>query len=199
MSKSGWLPKVVSQSPVLARVAPFVVFVVLTWLQDHTGAQGRYWLYAAKTVVVGWMLWELRPALSEMRWQWSWAALAAGIGVFVLWVGLDDGLARLGLKHPYHKWQLGGAVWMPQATLGLGLGWALNVARLLGSSPGMAGGSSLRLRLPGAGLLERPFGRRHHRARDHQPAAGLVGYGPGPVAVLVRRRENDQGPRAKDR
>ena len=134
MNRVSTLIKSISQSPVLARVVPFVVFVLITWLQDHTGPSGRYWCYVAKTIVVGWMLWQLRPALSEMRWEWSWAAVVVGIAVFIMWVGLDDWLARLGLKHPYHKWQLSGTPWMPQAILGLGLGWALNCARLLGST-----------------------------------------------------------------
>ncbi len=31
----------------------------------------------------------MRPAVAEMRWAFSWEAVAAGVGVFLIWVGLD--------------------------------------------------------------------------------------------------------------
>jgi uncharacterized protein len=124
----------VRQSPVLARVVPFVVFVALTALQDYVGPAGRYWIYLAKTLAVGWMLWWLRPVLAEMRWRLSGLAVAAGVAVFLVWTGLDELLVRIGFKHSYPQWQAGGGAWMPPAVLGLGLGWAMNVVRLLGSS-----------------------------------------------------------------
>jgi CAAX prenyl protease-like protein len=77
------------KSPALARAIPFVVFLVLTYLQGSFGENGRYWIYLIKTVVGAWMLWELREAIVEMKWAWSWEALVVGVLVFVMWVGLD--------------------------------------------------------------------------------------------------------------
>src|SRR6266545_4790163 len=77
------------QSPVLARVAPFIVFLVLTFGQGSLGEDGRYWIYLAKTLVGAWMLWTVRHVVREMRWQFSWAAVIAGMAVFAVWVGLD--------------------------------------------------------------------------------------------------------------
>lgn len=76
-------------SPAALRVAPFVIFLVLTFGQGLFGEAGRYWLYLVKTVVGAWMIWILHPVIAEMRWNLSWQALAVGIGVFAFWVGLD--------------------------------------------------------------------------------------------------------------
>src|SRR5438093_11618600 len=67
--------KELESSPVNARVAPFIIFLGLTWLQNHFGEAGRYWIYAAKTGVGAWMLWQLRGAIVEMRWAFRWAAV----------------------------------------------------------------------------------------------------------------------------
>jgi CAAX prenyl protease-like protein len=79
----------VKKSPVLARAVPFVVFLVLTSFQGSMGEAGRYWIYLAKTLVGAWMVWELRDVIAEMRWAFSWEAVVVGVGVFVVWVGLD--------------------------------------------------------------------------------------------------------------
>src|SRR5437762_2299540 len=75
--------------PAIARVAPFVIFVVLTSCQGWFASEGSYWLYLAKTLVGAWMLWMVRGGVQEMRWKLSWEAVVVGIVVFALWVGLD--------------------------------------------------------------------------------------------------------------
>jgi hypothetical protein len=80
-------------SPEYARVAPFVIFVVLTALQGQLGEDSRYWLYLLKTLAGAWLIWEMRPFVPEMRWNISWEALVVGAAVFGIWVGLD-GLYR---------------------------------------------------------------------------------------------------------
>jgi len=75
--------------PAIARVVPFVLFVVLTFCQCCFGEGGRYWLYLVKTVVGAWMLWGVCGVVQEMRWKVSWEAAAAGVVVFFLWIGLD--------------------------------------------------------------------------------------------------------------
>lgn len=80
-----------TESPLIARAAPFIVFVALTACQGSVGGEvGRYWIYFAKTLVGAWLLWTVRHVVTEMRWKFSWEALVAGIGVFVVWVGLDS-------------------------------------------------------------------------------------------------------------
>lgn len=78
-----------SINPALPRVVPFILFLVLTSLQGTFGEESRYWLYLAKTVLGAWMIWVIRPLIAEMRWSFSWEAVVAGIGVFVIWVGLE--------------------------------------------------------------------------------------------------------------
>jgi uncharacterized protein len=84
-----FLRKPFAASPALVRVAPFVIFLALTYGQGQFGEASRYWFYLAKTLVGAWLIWEMRPFVSEMRWAFSWEAVAVGIGVFVVWVGLD--------------------------------------------------------------------------------------------------------------
>jgi uncharacterized protein len=83
------LRKFLSQSPATARVAPFVIFVLLTAAQGKFGAASAYWFYLAKTLVGAWLIFEVRPLVPEMRWALSWEAVAVGLGVLVMWIGLD--------------------------------------------------------------------------------------------------------------
>ena len=76
-------------SPVLVRVIPFVLFVVLTACQGTAGESSRYWFYFGKTLLGALLLYMVYPWIREMRWTWSWPALLVGTGVFGLWVGLD--------------------------------------------------------------------------------------------------------------
>lgn len=116
-------------SPEFARVMPLVVFAALTAFQGHLGKGSDYWLYLLKTVVVGWMVWELRPCLQEMRWQISWEAVAVGVAVFALWVGLDGHYPRLAKLEA-------GTGWNPRQPLGQGsaAAWFCIVGRMAGST-----------------------------------------------------------------
>ena len=76
-------------SPAVPRVAPFVIFLALTFGQGKFGPASAQWFYLAKTVIGAWLVWEMRPLVAEMRWAFSWEAVVAGVGVFALWVGLD--------------------------------------------------------------------------------------------------------------
>ena len=58
-------------SPSVHRVAPFVIFVLLTAAQGELGAASAYWFYLAKTLVGAWLIWEIRPFVTEMRWAIS--------------------------------------------------------------------------------------------------------------------------------
>lgn len=117
----------VTQSPLLIRVVPFVIFLVLTFLQGKLGETSKYWLYAAKTFLAVWLILWMRPHVPEMRWKFSWEGLVAGLAVFALWVGLD------GL---YPAFGSGGEGWNPHQAFGEGtaLAWSLIAIRVLGSA-----------------------------------------------------------------
>jgi CAAX prenyl protease-like protein len=126
--------------PAIARVAPFVVFLVLTFCQGYFGEGGRYWLYLAKTLLGAWMLWMVRSVVREMRWKLSWEAVAAGVAVFVVWVGLDQIVPtqqelwiKLGLSQAPAT---PAPAWNPFAQFGHGaeLAWFFVYVRFLGSA-----------------------------------------------------------------
>ncbi len=114
-------------SPEYARVAPFVIFVILTALQGQLGEDSRYWLYLLKTLVGAWMIWEIRPFVQEMRWKLSWQGVAVGVAVFVIWVGLDNHYPRLAEAE---------SVWNPVKHFDKApaLAWFFIVVRIVGSS-----------------------------------------------------------------
>ena len=114
-------------SPEYARIAPFVIFVVLTALQGQLGKGSEYWLYLLKTVVGAWLIWEMRPFVTEMRWKVSWEAVVVGVAVFAVWVGLDGHYPRLS--------ELGEG-WNPFKQYGAGsaTAWMYVMVRIGGSS-----------------------------------------------------------------
>jgi CAAX prenyl protease-like protein len=127
-------------SPVTARVAPFILFVLLTAAQGQFGAQSAYWFYLAKTLVGLWLIWEIRPLVAEMRWAFSWEAIVVGIGIFAVWVGISGEWTtqnslwvKLGLSHASVKPTL---PWNPNAQFGVGsaLAWLFILTRILGST-----------------------------------------------------------------
>jgi len=120
------LRDLLNRSPLIARVAPFVIFLLLTALQGKVGPASAYWIYAAKTIVGALLVVAMWPIVAEMRWAISWEAVVAGVGVFLFWVFLD----------PYYpKWGSGGEVWNPFTQFGAGstLGWFFVAVRILGS------------------------------------------------------------------
>lgn len=132
--------KYFSHSPLAARVLPFGVFIFLTLAQNECGEAARYWIYFAKSVLGAWLILETWPFVKEMRVNVSWEAIAVGVGVCVMWVGIDGlypGLSelsqKLGLSEP-PKYPV--LPWNPHAQFGEGSGmaWFFIAARILGSS-----------------------------------------------------------------
>src|SRR5271170_6547779 len=119
------LRKIFSESPVAARVAPFLIFVALTACQGKFGVTSAYWFYFAKTIVGAWLIWEMRPFVSEMRWAISWEAVAVGVLIFAIWVGLDNFYPKI-----FHD----GATGNPFDVLGnnSALAWFFIAAHILG-------------------------------------------------------------------
>jgi uncharacterized protein len=122
-----FLRKKFAASPEYARIAPFAIFVILTALQGEFGPQSRYWLYLVKTLIGAWMIWEARPFVEEMRWKISSEAVAVGIVVFAVWVGLDGLYPRLAKAE---------GSWNPNEEYGAGsaMAWFYSIIRIAGSS-----------------------------------------------------------------
>jgi CAAX prenyl protease-like protein len=123
----GFLRKQLEQSPVHARVAPFVIFLVLTSCQGLFGEAGRYWFYVAKTLLGVWLVWEMRSLVLEMRWAISWEAVLVGVAIFALWIGLDGLYPRLAKPD-------GGADPFGQFGAGAPLAWFYIVVHIAGMS-----------------------------------------------------------------
>jgi hypothetical protein len=126
-----FLRKLLAKSPAHARVAPYVIIVLLTTLQDGFGpGPSRYWLYLVKMLAGLWCIKEMWELVPEMRWGFSWEAVGVGVLVCVIWVGLD----------PYYsKFEFlvkGGDPWNPIKEFGEGsaLGIFFVFVRTFGSA-----------------------------------------------------------------
>lgn len=125
-----------AQSPIAVRVVPFVVFLGLTFMQGWFGEASRYWVYVLKTLVGMWLIWEMRPFVAELRLAWSWEALAVGVAVCVMWIGLDGFYPKLSELTGMGGGSDAPKPWNPHAQFGEGslLAWAVIGVRLAGSS-----------------------------------------------------------------
>lgn len=132
--RRGLLPPEVEDSPLLIRIAPFFIFLVLTFCQDAFGGVARYWFYLGKTVAGAWMIWEMRPIVLEMRWKVSFGSLFVGFLAFAIWVGLDDLLRVVGINPGFLKLKLGGAPWNPHEHFAPDWARAFIVTRIVGST-----------------------------------------------------------------
>ena len=124
--------------PAAVRVAPFVIFVLITAGQGKFGAASAYWFYLAKTLAGLGMIFAMRPLVAEMRWAFSWEAVAVGVGIFALWVGISGQWTtqnslwiKLGFSHPSSP-----KTWNPNDHFGPGsaLAWLMIATRILGST-----------------------------------------------------------------
>jgi len=117
-------------SPVHARVLPYVIILILTFVQDSFDGPQRYWLYLAKMLVGAWCIWEVRAIVPEMRWAISWEAMAVGVLVCVMWVGLDPYYGKVEVMVKV------GAPWDPFREFGdnSAMGWLFLVVRIAGSA-----------------------------------------------------------------
>lgn len=128
--------KKITSSPALIRVVPFALFLALTFTQDKFGDAGRFWIYLGKSIVGVALVAVMWPWVREMRWKFTWEAVVVGVAVFVMWVGLDDLIVRLGFPGSYPKIHPNAEPWNPNAVFGSGstLAMLFIVGRILGSS-----------------------------------------------------------------
>jgi uncharacterized protein len=117
-------------SPIRARFIPYAAIVLLASLRGAFTGPALYWVYLAEMLVGLWCVWEMRSLVPEMRWAFSWEAVAVGVAICVLWVGLD----------PYYpKPDAGsetGEVWNPFKQFGPGtmMAFFFVAVRTLGSA-----------------------------------------------------------------
>jgi CAAX prenyl protease-like protein len=126
------LRELLQRSSAHARVAPLFIFLLIPLAGGLLGADGKFWVYLAKTLVGVWLIVEMRKVVPEMRWALSWEAVVVGVLVCVLWVGLD----------PYYPMNnvimkpTPGDEWNPAERFGAGtaMAWFFIAVRILGSS-----------------------------------------------------------------
>jgi CAAX prenyl protease-like protein len=127
-------------NPVTARVAPFVLVVLLTTAQGQFGPASAYWLYLLKMLAGLGLIFAVRPLVAELRWAFSWEAVVVGLGVFLVWIGITGDWAtqptlwvKLGIAAaPKHA----PVPWNPNEAFGQGSALAgfFVAVRILGST-----------------------------------------------------------------
>lgn len=75
--------------PDKARALPYILFVLPIYLGGKFGTDSFYWVYFGRTLLGALLIWILWPLVKEMRFAFSWEAVVIGVGVFLMWVGID--------------------------------------------------------------------------------------------------------------
>ncbi len=129
-----------TDSPELLRAAPFVLFLLLGSLQGKLFPDSEYWMYLAKTVAAGALLWVWRRRIVEMRWRFSWTGVAVGVGISLIWLAAEGRVPSLeqlwarvrGSEVPAPA----GGEWNPVAHFAgnAALGWFFVAVRIVGRS-----------------------------------------------------------------
>ena len=84
------------QTHTIKYIFPFALFALLTYAPELPGIS-QAWAYPAKTVTVGVLLiWFWDTFRVEISPCLDWLAIAAGVFVFLAWVGLEDIYPLLG-------------------------------------------------------------------------------------------------------
>jgi uncharacterized protein len=124
------ISSLLQRSPDFARFVPFAIIYLLTYLQGSFGVDSNYWVYCGKMILCAWIIWKMRPLVSEMRWAFSWEAVVVGVAIFVIWVGLDPYYPRLDLFMKPSE----GDEWTPFERYGQDslLAWTYIIIRVLG-------------------------------------------------------------------
>jgi uncharacterized protein len=113
------------ENPAYPFVAPFLLFMIFLALEGiHSSAV--YVIYPIKTVVVGLLILSLFPRLPSFDLKRPALTIAAGVLVFVLWVGL-------GPLIPWGKLETGGG-FNPFLFQDQQIAWGLVLIRIFGAS-----------------------------------------------------------------
>jgi CAAX prenyl protease-like protein len=124
-----WLREEIRTSPIHARFVPLFVYVLIG-AGALLGGDWKFWSYALKVFVGFWLVKEMRPLVSEMRWAISGEAVVVGVAVFVMWVGIDPYVPRNNL---FFK-DTPESIWNPFERFGPGstTAWTLIIIRIVG-------------------------------------------------------------------
>lgn len=76
--------------PDKARAVPYILFVLPIYLGGRFGLESFYWVYFGRTILGALLIWIMWPLVREMRYRFSWEAVVVGVGVLVMWVGIDS-------------------------------------------------------------------------------------------------------------
>ncbi|HTM12790.1 MAG TPA: exosortase E/protease, VPEID-CTERM system [Bryobacteraceae bacterium] len=82
-----------------AFLIPFLA-ILGTGMLARAASAGFESLYPLRLLAAGVALWTLRRSYRDCDWRFGWAAPAAGVGVFVLWVGLERILGNASSSSP---------------------------------------------------------------------------------------------------
>lgn len=113
--------------PDKARALPYILFVLPIYLGGKFGVDSHYWVYFGRTLLGALLIWIMWPLVREMRYAFSWEAVAVGVGVFVMWVGIDG---------TYRHLLQADTTWNTFAHFGEGapLAWFFVLMRIAGST-----------------------------------------------------------------
>lgn len=100
----------VFRHPATPYVAPFATFLVLTeigrWIPGSL-----LWIYPVKTIFAGVLLAWFRRAYFEVKFVFSWLAIAVGLGVFILWIGMEGYYPLLAKSKSISPYDLVEGIW----------------------------------------------------------------------------------------
>lgn len=113
--------------PDRARAIPYILFVLPIYLGGKFGFESFYWVYFGRTLLGALLIWIIWPLVREMRYKFSWEAVVVGIGVFVMWVGIDTFYPHV--AEPTLNWNL-----FEHYGAGATMAWFFISVRLLGST-----------------------------------------------------------------
>jgi exosortase E/protease (VPEID-CTERM system) len=71
-----------------AYLAP-IVAIIATAMVTRAFSSGFDWLYPLRPLAVILVLWFCRRDYAELRWSWSWQAVAIGVAAFLLWMAMQ--------------------------------------------------------------------------------------------------------------
>lgn len=81
-------PSVTHENPTAAYLLPFLSILLAGMFARAVSAQFE-WPYGLRLIAAGAVLWAFRRSLRDLDWRAGWLGVAAGIAVFLLWVGVD--------------------------------------------------------------------------------------------------------------
>lgn len=78
-----------AQDPTTAFLAPFLAILAAgMFVRAMSGA--FEWLYGVRVAAAAAVIWRYRKSYATMNWRAGWPSIAAGLGVFVIWIAVDN-------------------------------------------------------------------------------------------------------------